>query len=382
MNPQETTTMQRFLRPGLAALAGAVVLIGAACSSNGDDNSPGASDTPRDSATSVPTQQSSTTRPGSQMTAEELVRRAEPSVVRIAADAGVGSGFVIDADGYIITNNHVVAGSRSVEVTLSDGSEHPAEVIGTDPRADLALLKIEQGGLTPLPLADLDNVSIGEDVIAIGYALDLQRGEGPSFSVTRGIVSQKNRAISEGAEILGAVQTDAAINHGNSGGPLLNLFGEVVGVNTALQPDFSTGGVAQGIGYAVGSDTVRAVYDELRENGEVNRGLLGIRNFESLRPADASELGLPEGTRGILLSPEPVSTPNGNQPSVDAAGPAGRAGIEPGDVITRIADIDIQNEGDIAIAMIKNGPGETVEVEIYRDGEQQTLDVTLGTPTA
>ncbi len=366
--------MQRFLRPGLAALAGAVLLIGAACSSS--DGAPATTDSPRDRATATPAQNGSTTRPGNEMTAEELVALAEPSVVRIGTDSGVGSGFVIDPDGYIITNNHVVSGARDVVVTLSDGSEHTADIVGTDPRADIALLKIDQDGLTALPLADLDDVSIGQDVIAIGYALDLDLGEGPSFSVTRGIVSQKNRAIREGSPIFGAVQTDAAINHGNSGGPLINLFGEVVGVNTALQPDSSTGGVAQGIGYAVGSDTVQAIYEQLRENGRVNRGLLGIQDFEALRPADVRDLGLPEGTRGILL-------PNGgNFLSVSNGGPAAAAGIQPGDVLTRIADVTLDNEGDLAIALIKNGPGESVEVELYRDGDKMTVQVTLGTPPA
>jgi S1-C subfamily serine protease len=241
------------------------------------------------------------------MTTEELVKFAEPSVVRIETDNGVGSGFVIDAGGYIMTNNHVVQGARSINVTLSDGSENDAQVVGTDPKGDLALLKIDASGLQALKLADLNQVQIGQDVVAIGYALDLSMGEGPSFSVTRGIVSQKNRAISESSGILGAVQTDAAINHGNSGGPLLDLYGEVVGINTALQPDQETGGVAQGIGYAVGSDTVKAVYEQLRANGRVNRGLLGVRGFTSLRPAEAKALGLPD-TQGVYLPTDPIDT--------------------------------------------------------------------------
>ncbi|MEX1103702.1 MAG: trypsin-like peptidase domain-containing protein, partial [Dehalococcoidia bacterium] len=351
---------------------------GAACSSNGSP--PATDDSPRDSATAAPTR-SGSTQSGDELSTEDLVKLAEPSVVRIATGSGVGSGFVIDPDGYIMTNNHVVAGARSVTVTLSDGSEHEASVVGTDPRADLALIKIEQTGLAALAVADLDDVDIGQDVVAIGYALDLTGGEGAAFSVTRGIVSQKNRAISEGdTGILGSIQTDAAINHGNSGGPLLNLFGEVVGINTALQPDTSTGGIAQGIGYAVGSDTVEAVYEQLRADGRVNRGLLGVRAFEALRPAQAREMGLPEGTRGIWLSDEGVRTAQGIDSSVDPGGPADRAGIEPGDVIVKLGDVDIRNEGDLAIAMIKNGPGETVDVELYRDGEKMTIDVTIGTP--
>ena len=371
----ETPLMQRLVRPAIAGSAALLLLVGAACSSN-DFASPG-DDSPRDSTTAAPTQDGSVSihRNGDQMTAEELVRLAEPSVVRIATNSGVGSGFVVAEDGYIITNNHVVAGSRTVQVTLSDGSDHEGTVVGTDPKADLAVVKIDRDGLSALALADLDNVSIGQDVIAIGYALDLTRGEGPSFSVTRGIVSQKNRAIQEGSPILGAVQTDAAINHGNSGGPLINLFGEVVGVNTALQPDTATGGVAQGIGYAVGSDTVRAVYEEIRDTGQVDRGLLGIQGFEALRPADTEELNLPDGTRGIYL-PAEASQQGVSVPS----GPASQAGIRAGDVIIRVGEVGIANEGDLAVAMIRTAPGETIPVEFYRDGEKMSVDVTLGTP--
>jgi S1-C subfamily serine protease len=311
------------------------------------------------------------------MTVAELVEFAEPSIVRIETGGGVGSGFIVDEAGYIVTNNHVVQGaaglaSATVNVTLSDGTRLAGRVVGTDPRSDLALVKIEGGPYRALPLGNLDDVQIGDDVVAIGYALDLSRGEGPSFSVTRGIVSQKNRAISESAPILGAIQTDAAINHGNSGGPLLLLTGEVVGVNTALAPDpNSATGVAQGIGFAVGIDTVKAVWQQLRENGFVNRGLLGIQRFEALRPAQARDLGIPEDQGGVYLS---------SPDSVAPGGPASLAGIRSGDVIVRIADEDIDNEADLAVAMINHGPGETVDVEIYRGSERMTLSVTLGTP--
>lgn len=374
--------MKRITRHALAGLASLFLLLGVACSSN-DATTPTVESS---NGTAAPTTSVQTNQPiatGSELRAEDLVRLAEPAVVRVETNSGVGSGFVINSDGYIITNNHVVAGARTVTVTLSDGSEEPASVVGTDVKSDLALLKIDRSGLSALELADLDSVAIGQDVVAIGYALDIGRGEGPSFSVTRGIVSQKNRGIDEGAnQILGSIQTDAAINHGNSGGPLLNLLGQVVGVNTALQPNASTGGVAQGIGYAVGSDTVAAVYEQLRDDGKVNRGLLGVRNFEALRPAQAKQLGLPEGTRGIVLPAEAVRTSTGTLTSVDAAGPAARAGIKAGDVITKIGDTTIDNEGDLAIAMIKHGPGESVKVELYRDGNKMTVDVTLGTPTA
>jgi S1-C subfamily serine protease len=213
----------------------------------------------------------------------------------------------------------------------------------------------------------LHNVLIGQDVVAIGYALDLTQGEGPSFTVTRGIVSQKNRAINEGATnaILGAIQTDAAINHGNSGGPLLNMFGEVVGINTALAPDGS-GGTASGIGFSVGADIAKAVYQEIREDGSVNRGLLGISGFEALRPAKAKELNIPDGQGGLLVS------------TVQSGGPVGSAGLRSGDVITRIGDVAISNETDLAVALIERGAGETVPVEYYRNGNKDSIQVTLG----
>ena len=367
----------RFFRTGAAAVAAIVLIAGVACSGGGSsDRSETSSPTAeaQETATAAPQASAPTaTAAGNELSVAELVKLAEPSVVRIATDGGVGSGFVIAEDGYIITNNHVIStGGANILVTMSDGSEYRATVIGTDPRSDLALLKVDATGLKALGLAKLANVVIGQDVVAIGYALDLTGGEGPSFSVTRGIVSQKNRGINESG-ILGAVQTDAAINHGNSGGPLLSLLGEVVGVNTALAPDRTTGGVAQGIGYAVGSDTVQAVYEELRENGRVSRGYLGIGGFEALRPAQARELGIPEGTGGVYLGPAS---------NIDPGGPAGQAGLQAGDVIIRIGDTTVVTEADLAVALIKNHAGETVELEVYRGGQKVRLTLTLGTPPA
>jgi S1-C subfamily serine protease len=249
---------------------------------------------------------------------------------------------------------------------MSDGAVVAATVVGTDARSDLALLKIERGGLKALSFADLDATLIGQDVVAIGYALDLQQGEGPSYSVTRGIVSQKNRVINEAGvnAIYGAVQTDAAINHGNSGGPLLNMFGEVVGINTALPPDSS----ATGIGFAVGSDVAKAVIEEIRENGRVNRGFLGIGLFEALRPAKAKELNIPDGQGGLVVG------------NVTATSPAGSAGLRAGDVIVRLGNDQIASESDLTVALIKNSAGQKVSVEFFRDGKKQSIEVTLGTP--
>ena len=373
--------MWRPFPPVLGGLAALTLALGAACSNNpaapASSSGTAAATTSSGSTPKSTSTVTRTTAATGTLTTSELVDKAGPSVVRIQAGSAIGSGFVIDPAGYIITNNHVIAGAsvRSLLVTIADGGEFSAQVVGADPRADLALLKIDAGVELPaLPLANLQDVDIGDDVVAIGYALDLQQGEGASFTVTRGIVSQKNRGISETSPILGAVQTDAAINQGNSGGPLLNLKGEVVGVNTALQPDnTSVSGVAQGIGYAVGSDTIRAVYEELKANGRVTRGLLGVANFQSLRPAKARELNIPENTGGIYL-------PEGNPSSVAAGGPAAAAGIRAGDVITKIAGQPVRTEADLAIAMIEGAPGDKVEVEYYRNGKASTVTVTLGTP--
>lgn len=369
---------RKVTRLAAAVTASLALLLGVACSS-GSEGGPralipaDAAGTPGQGA--APATPRPAARAAGEMSVAEVVRMAEPAVVKITTSAGVGSGFVVDADGYIITNNHVISGlsgrpSSTINVIMSDGAEYRAAVVGTDPRSDIALLKIEASGLSPLEFAPLSEVTVGQDVVAIGYALDLSGGDGPGFTVTRGIVSAKNRSTSEAGGTLGAIQTDAAINHGNSGGPLLTLTGKVVGVNTSIAPDYTTGGVAAGIGFAVGSDMVSAVYEGLRENGTVNRGLLGIQAFERLLPAKSKELGVPEELGGVY---------------VDAAsdipdGPARRAGLRAGDVIVGIGGTATRNEADLAVAMVRHHAGQTVDMEVYRGGKKLTLRVTLGTP--
>jgi serine protease Do len=277
-----------------ATVLSGVIALGAACSSieTPEGDNPGnptvGSDATAIESTPAPASQPTTDASARSAfaTTEELVQYAGAAVVRVAIPTGVGSGFVIDGDGYIITNFHVVEnGLNNVTVTLADGARLRADVVGVDPRADLAVLKVSTSDeLESLELADLDDVGVGQDVVAIGFALDLTGGSGPP-SVTRGIVSAKNRPIASSG-ILGAIQTDTAINHGNSGGPLVNYDGKVVGVNTSLAPDrTSTTGIAQNIGFAVGADTIGAVYDEIREKGEVLRAFLGIGNFAAIRAA-------------------------------------------------------------------------------------------------
>ncbi|MEP7215044.1 MAG: trypsin-like peptidase domain-containing protein [Anaerolineaceae bacterium] len=370
--------MVSLTRPAAASIAALTLLIGAACSSNtstapaadtGGTNNTGSSQ-------ATPTVSNQIKKTTNELSTQDLVKLAEPSVVRIATNSGVGTGFIVDAEGFIVTNNHVVQSSSgrnvaTVQVTTSDGATYTGKVVGTDSRSDQALVKIEATGLRALKIGSLDEVQVGQDVVAIGYALDLKGGEGPSYSVTRGIVSAKNRAINESAfGLLGSIQTDAAINHGNSGGPLLNLFGEVVGVNTAIAPDPTTGEVAPGIGFAVGADTVKAVYEQLKATGKVNRGMLGIQNFDALRPAKAKQIGLPDGTTGVIIGTDGVA----------AGGPAEKGGIRAGDVISKVGQFQIRNEADLAVAMIRTAPSQKVAVEYYRDGKKQTTEVTLATP--
>lgn len=371
--------MISLTRPAAASIAALTLLIGAACSSN-SSSAPTSADTGASGASvtqSTPTVSTQVKKTTGELSTQDLVKLAEPSVVRIATTSGVGTGFIVDAEGYIVTNNHVVQSSSgrnvaSVQVTTSDGATYTGKVVGTDSRSDQALVKIDATGLTALKIGRLDEVQVGQDVVAIGYALDLKGGEGPSYSVTRGIISAKNRAISESQfGLLGSIQTDAAINHGNSGGPLLNFYGEVVGVNTAIAPDPTTGEVAPGIGFAVGADTVKAVYEQLKATGKVNRGLLGIQNFEALRPAKAKELGLPNGAAGVLIGPVGVAS----------GGPADKGGIRAGDVVSKVGEFQIRNEADLAVAMIRNAPGQKVSVEYYRGDKKQTTDVTLAAPT-
>jgi S1-C subfamily serine protease len=369
-------------RIGFAAAATLLLIGAAACS----DKTVAPPD-PTGAATTAATNAANATphatvetqvRKTTELSVSDLVRRAEPSIVRVQSGSGVGTGFVFHEDGYIVTNNHVVqvrggGAARVVNVTLSDGTTLSATVVGTDARTDVAVLKVESPTrLKALPFAKLDEIEIGQDVVAIGYALDLRGGEGPSFTVTRGIVSQKNRAISEGSPIVGAIQTDAAINHGNSGGPLLTLTGEVAGINTAIAPDPSTGDVAPGIGFAMGSDLVKAVAEEIRLSGKVDRGFLGISNFTALRPAKARELRIPEGQGGVLL---------GAADSVPAGGPADAAGIRAGDVIVSIDGVPIRTESDLVLALVRSAPGRDVTIQFYRDGQKMTVQATLAAPS-
>ncbi|HVH03324.1 MAG TPA: trypsin-like peptidase domain-containing protein, partial [Amaricoccus sp.] len=235
---------------------------------------------------------------------------------------GVGSGFVIEDDGYIVTNNHVVDNAETVKVRLADEREFDAEVIGTDPQTDLALIKIDTTGLPELTLGDSDALRVGEDVIAVGNPFGL------GGTVTRGIVSAMARDINAGPYV-DFIQTDAAINRGNSGGPLLNLEGEVIGVNSAI---YSPNGGSVGVGFAIPSNTVKTVIAQLRSSGSVERGWLGV-TIQNVTPEIAAAIGM-DDPHGALVADV-----------VDDGPSAGK--LETGDVIVSFDGKRVESSRDL-----------------------------------
>jgi len=317
--------------------------------------------------------------PAGELSVPALVERLRPSVVHILTESasisvfgqpvpqqGVGTGIIVDSGGYIVTNNHVVvqpntcdSPAQNITVTLSDGRRFPARIVGRDPLTDLAVLKIEASGLTSAILGDSEALQIGEDVVAIGNALNLPGGP----TVTKGVVSAKDRTIQEdqcGVTIPGAIQTDAAINPGNSGGPLVNMRGEVVGITTAV----IRGGQAEGVGFAISTATARPIIEALMQQGRVERAFLGVALVD-VTPQLARQFNLPV-EQGVVIT------------QVVAGGPAARAGLRPNDVIVRIGGREVRNSGELLQALTQFRAGQTVQVEFYRNGSRQTADVTLG----
>ena len=267
----------------------------------------------------------------------------------------LGSGFVIDSSGLVVTNNHVIADADEVNVILNDGTTLKAEVIGRDTKTDLALLKVTSAKpLKAVKFGDSDKLRLGEWVIAIGNPFSL------GGTVTAGIVSARNRDIQSGPYD-NYIQTDAAINRGNSGGPLFNLNGEVIGVNTAI---ISPSGGSIGIGFAVPSKTVVPVIDQLREFKEVRRGWLGVR-IQQVSDEIAESLSV-KPARGALVA------------GIDDKGPAKPAGIEPGDVIVKFDGKDVKEMRDLPKIVADTPVGKDVEVIVVRKGKEEKKTVKLG----
>jgi putative serine protease PepD len=359
----------------VAGLIAGAAAGGALLAVNLDDDDAGSTTSSLSPASpAVGNQDSAPDEPLSQAAAAVL-----PSVVSItfesnAGPAGQGSGVIISSDGQILTNNHVVAQAADggqLSVTFSDGSEADARILGRDPATDLAVIQAEDvSGLTAATLGSSADLHVGDGVLAIGSPLGLDG------SVSAGIVSALDRSITlsndvpespfgNGGElqttpsaVIDAIQTDAAINPGNSGGALINTDGEVVGINTAIA-SLAGGGVGSqggniGVGFAIPIDTARSIAEQLIENGEVTHAFLGVRI------ADA------EDGEGALVG------------QVDEGQPAADAGLEQGDVITKVDDTEITSGSDLTSAIRSHRPGDEVTITYTRDGEERTAEVTLG----
>lgn len=272
---------------------------------------------------------------------------------------GQGTGFVVSEDGYILTNNHVVENATEITVQFSEraGSrtEYTAEVVGTDPATDLALLKIDATGLTPVEFADSDAVRIGQWVIAVGNPFGLES------TITAGIVSAMGRTRVGITDYENFIQTDAAINPGNSGGPLVDLRGRVIGVNTAIA---TRSGGNMGIGFAIPSNLARSIMDSLRDNGIVTRGWLGVM-IQDLDEGLAQSFDF-EGTEGVLIS------------QVQKGSPADDAGLRVGDIITKFNGEPLARVDQLRLRVAATDPGDKVDIVVFRDGRERTIKVEIG----
>jgi serine protease Do len=274
-----------------------------------------------------------------------------------------GSGFIVAKDGFIMTNNHVVENATKLVVTLDDGSKFDAKIIGTDPLLDLALIKIDAGRELPtLPLGDSDKLRVGQWVMAIGNPLEFER------TVTVGVVSGLKRQVLIGRTIPGIanfIQTDAAINFGNSGGPLLDAQGRVVGINTAIVRGGFQSPMVEGIGFAVAINEARLAAEQLRDGGKVERGYLGITmNQQGVTDAARAYFDLPD-SNGVLIE------------GVADGGPADKAGLRRDDVIRKIDGRAVRNNQDLLSRVASIRPGETATLEVWRDGKSREVRVTL-----
>ena len=280
----------------------------------------------------------------------QFFRRFQVPVPKQAPMHGIGSGFIVSGDGYILTNAHVVNGTSEVNVKLTDRREFTAKVVGTDPKSDIALLKIDATGLPTLPFGDSDKLQVGEPVMAIGNPFGLER------TVTTGIVSATGRVIGQGPYD-DFIQTDASINPGNSGGPLINARGQAVGINAAI---FSQNGGSVGIGFAIPVNQAKSVVTQLAATGKVTRGWLGVM-IQPLTPELAKGFNVPGGGGALVASVQDNS-------------PAARAGVKAGDVITEYDGHKLAQPGDLSKLVAATAVGRQVPLTIVREGKTMTLE--------
>ncbi|MBA3488255.1 MAG: trypsin-like peptidase domain-containing protein [Longispora sp.] len=297
----------------------------------------------------------------------EVAEKIQDSVVGVRTESGEGSGVVFTGDGYVLTNNHVVANANgNLTVTFSDNSKTPAKLIGTDPANDLAVLKVDRSeGLHPITFGDSDAIKVGDPVLAIGNPL------GYAGTVTSGILSAKNRTISESGEeespfaprqsvnrLSGLLQTDAAINPGNSGGALVDSAGRLVGINTAIATSGSGSRGNIGVGFAIPSNKVKVVAEQLMKGGKVAHPYIGVRVSNSETKAGAEIAG------------------------VDPGSPAEKAGLKQGDLVTAIDGKTVRNSDELVSMVQAVQPGSKLSLIVVRDGKTSTIEVTVGEKTS
>jgi serine protease Do len=284
----------------------------------------------------------------------EFFRRFNVPVPKEPARHGVGSGFIVSPDGYILTNAHVVDGAKEVDVKLTDRREFVAKVVGTDPKSDIALIKIDAKNLPVVHVGHSKDIKVGQWVVAMGSPFGFEN------SVTAGIVSATSRSL-PGDGYVPFIQTDVAVNPGNSGGPLFDLDGNVVGINSQI---FSQTGGYMGLSFAIPIDVAMHVKDELQANGHVTRGRIGV-TVQSVNQGLAQSFGMPK-TSGALVS------------SVEDGSPAAKAGIKAGDVILGWNGHAVDDSGALPVLVADTKPGENAKVGVWRDGREQTLEVKVG----
>jgi serine protease Do len=268
-------------------------------------------------------------------------------------DQSAGSGVIFDPNGFIVTNNHVVEGATQITVTLSDRREFSAKVVGTDPKTDLAVVKIEAKDLPSLKWAEYEKLQVGDLVLAVGSPFGL------SSTVTLGIISALGRGNVGIADYEDFIQTDAAINPGNSGGALVNVSGELIGINTAI---FSRTGGSEGIGFAIPSSIALDIVDSLQKTGKVVRGWMGVA-IQEITPALAKSFKLPEQRKGVLIS------------DVNENGPSHAAGMKRGDVVIAFNGKEVQNVSQLRNLVARTMVGKDAQVKVLRDGKEQTIAV-------
>jgi S1-C subfamily serine protease len=356
--PERPKRFRQFLIGALVGgLCGALVASGAYFTFGRDDNT-SSIPAPTSKTNQVSRQSSTISRNGD---IAGIISKVEPAVVAVTVNErggqSAGTGFFLSADGYLATNAHVVATAQSAKLQLNDGRTLDARVVGADPSADVAVLKVDAGNLPVVCTDDSNKVQVGDDVVAIGNALALEGG----LSVTRGIISGPPRPGSEiGTAIETVLQTDAAINPGNSGGPLVDSNGCVIGINTAVAS--GTGSQpAQNVGFAIPISSAKPVIDDIKAGRKP--AFLGVGTTD-LTPELKNQLGVNVNDGAAVTD-------------VTSGSPAADAGLKQGDVIVQIGDTQVKNSGNVATAVRKHQPGEKVTVTYVRGSDRKTADVTL-----